>query len=70
MKISCGETSSSKWGRLESWHTVFCWLPKKVGEEDGRNICVWLEKVERRYYGWGLLHHDLAYCSVEYRRIL
>lgn len=56
MRLKCGKTKRERlnlhWlacGRradwLKKWHTVFAWLPVRVGPND----CRWLERVARRY---------------------
>lgn len=55
MKFSCGDDCQTRCGRavakqrrLESWHDHFALLPCTVGQRDGKDICCWLETIERR----------------------
>jgi len=48
MQFSCGETWEAKAARLENWHDFFALLPRTVAEENGRDVCAWLETIQRR----------------------
>lgn len=58
MKFSCGENREHKHKRLKSWHDCFIFWPRTVAVIGDRDICAWLETVERKgawfgeYGGW------------------
>lgn len=37
----------------KAWHDYFCLLPRLIDSDDGENIWVWLETIERKgFYTW------------------
>ena len=55
MRFSCGdslETRTRKWmarvSYLENWHPFFPLWPRTVAQKDGKDICAWLEPIERK----------------------
>ena len=59
MILSCGESREV----LENWHPFFAIFPRRVGTENGRIICAWLETIERK----GKCHERFGW-DWEYRR--
>lgn len=56
MKFSCGLTDQGLLDKLRGkareareWKRVFLWWPTTVKEENGKRICVWLRRMDRRY---------------------
>ena len=64
MIFSCGENWRTRKVRLEHWHDFFPLWPRTVEVKDGKNICAWLEMIERKgeYFGFS------DYWLWEYRR--
>lgn len=55
MKFSCGISLTEyirrlahEQLRLQQWHDFFALVPRTIGHKDGKNICCWLEIIERR----------------------
>jgi hypothetical protein len=63
MIFSCGETWEARKERQENWHDCFLIFPTKVDERDGKDVCAWLQVVERRRY----LIHPICGYGWEYR---
>lgn len=56
MRFSCGENWKHKRDRLSEWHPFFVLWPRTLKVEGGRDICAWMEWVERKgafYSCWG-----------------
>jgi hypothetical protein len=71
MKFSCGLTPEKAWEKektyLSNWHNKFLWFPTTIKVKDGKQICCWLETVERKgKYFSGSWMSD-SYCKWEYR---
>lgn len=68
MKFSCGDTEATriaKWkarvAALGQWHDFFALIPRTIAQENGKEVCAWLETIERRgTYGY-------SYWRWEYR---
>lgn len=48
MRFSCGENWKHKLARLREWHPFFALWPRTVTVENGRDVCVWLQWIERK----------------------
>jgi hypothetical protein len=48
MIARCGETYTARMERLSNWHDFFALLPHKVDEEDGKDVCAWLQVIQRK----------------------
>jgi hypothetical protein len=48
MIFDCGETDAAYVMRLKNWHDFFPLFPRTVDRVDGRNVCAWLETIQRR----------------------
>lgn len=52
MRFSCGYTAEEQHRMLEEWHDFFPLWPRKIGEANGRDVCVWLETIQRKGFYW------------------
>ena len=55
MIFDCGEDHEHYVERIKDWHSFFTILPRTVKIENGRNICAWMQIIERRclrHYCW------------------
>ena len=66
MIFSCGENWKTTIARLEEWHPFFPLWPRVVAVENGKDVCAWLEWIERRGTLYGSYAGD-GWCW-EYRR--
>lgn len=48
MIFSCGENWETKRDRLSEWHDFFPLFPRTVSVEGGKDICAWLETIQRK----------------------
>ena len=48
MRFNCGDSYIVWTTRLTNWHPFFALFPRKIGEKDGKDICAWLEWIERK----------------------
>lgn len=76
MRFSCGYTTETrnkrkkeKFKKLGEWHPYFLWIPKTIGERDGKSQCFWLCYVECRLH-WYINGHGVPrYLYWDYRLI-
>ena len=76
MMISCGKTQEgkdkeyeAKMERLHKWHSFFAIWPRMVAAKDGRKVCTFLQRIERkgRYTYVGVIEGPGGYWNWEYR---
>lgn len=55
MRFRCGDSDEvvaakavAAQSRLENWHDFFPLFPRTIGQENGKDICMWLEIIERK----------------------
>lgn len=45
--------------KLSRWHDYFVWLPTRIDNDEGEEVCVWFETVNRCYPGAELLEASI-----------
>ena len=70
MIFRCGENWKTREARLEHWHPFFALWPRVVAVEDGKDVCAWLEWIERKgvWHGCGSDYDSSSWWDFEYRR--
>ena len=48
MMFSCGENDELRKKRLQDWHPYFALWPRTIYVENGRDICAWMQWIERK----------------------
>ena len=48
MIFSCGENWAAYKKRIGEWHDFFAIFPCTIDVVDGKELCVWLQTIERR----------------------
>jgi hypothetical protein len=64
MIFSCGENWEAKIARLSKWHDFFPIFPRTVTVEGGKDICAWLQIIERKGKHYSYIE---SWWSWEYR---
>ena len=56
MRFNCGRRLGERIDALldkistneKEWHSWFSWWPRRLDDEKGKEVCVWLETIQRR----------------------
>lgn len=48
--------------KRKNWHDFFCLIPRRIKQDDGTEVYVWFETVERiDFHAWAIYDHGWKY---------